>query len=104
MTAQAIDDNGKVIVNVMRPTFVKRFSNTTGTAGPFSYGTIVRVVSDAACYINFTTNAAGTADTITGIYIPANTPEDFKTGALDYIAVKTTTPPAAGTAQIVSYS
>jgi hypothetical protein len=99
MTAQAIDDNNHYIPGIMRPTFSKRIVAGVGTAGPFKYGTVVRIATDALLFIRFQSTSTGTASSTADLQMPSGAVEYFKTGADEYIVATGT-----GTANICTMS
>lgn len=87
MTALPRDDNGEAML-VYRPVpgATEKVASGSATTRTFPNGSIVRVILTAAGTVRFAasgTAASGTSD----VYLPANLPEYFKTGPLDYIGV-----------------
>ena len=82
---QLVDDNGKVIPNVLRPwAGATKIVSVNGTSTPFTSHAIIRIITTQNSYIAI--KSSGTAST-TDTFIIANTVEQFRTDPNDYVCL-----------------
>ena len=95
MTAvtQAIDKNNRTVNRVIRPNGInERIVGADQTVSPgtsttvLQFGEVVRIVADAAGFVNFVVTP-GTAASTSDTYIAANIPELFRVKADDIISI-----------------